>query len=263
MSDSVRAARLERLLPGGRGVWVPVDHAVSDGPLRGLDDLAERLPQLARAGVDVIVSHKGAMRDPVAFAAAGGRWVMHLSGGTVHGGGRGKRLIASVEEALRRGADGVSLQIDLGHTDESDMLADLGAVSAACHEWQLPLLVMAYPRGPNLRIADGDTTGGVAHAVRLAWEFGADVVKAPWTGDAQSFATAVAAAPIPVLVAGGPMGGHGVNLLEWVEASLEAGGVGVCIGRQVFAAADPSGVAAALAALVHGPLPVARRHSLA
>ena len=32
---------LESLLPGGKGVWIPIDHGVSDFPVNGLENLDE------------------------------------------------------------------------------------------------------------------------------------------------------------------------------------------------------------------------------
>lgn len=248
-------ARLEALLPGGRGVWLPIDHGFTDGVVPGIEALPARLPEFVTAGVDVIVAHKGLSRHTAPLHAAGGHWVMHLSGSTMHGGPArdSKRLVGSVAEAVRRGATGVSLHLTLGDPDEPRMLEDAGRITEHAHEAGLPVLAMVYPRGPNLQVAADDATHGVAHAARLAWELGCHVVKVPWTGDSASFATVVAGTPIPVLCAGGAAGAHGVSLLEWVEAAMSAGAAGVCIGRQVWGAADPLSVAGALRALVHGP----------
>ena len=37
-----KAERLEKLLPNGRGVWIPIDHGMSDYATHGLED-TERL----------------------------------------------------------------------------------------------------------------------------------------------------------------------------------------------------------------------------
>ena len=110
---------------------------------------------------------------------------------------------------------------------------------------------MIYPRGPHLKIAQGDITGGIAHAARVAWELGCDVVKVPWTGDINSFKLVCQAVPIPVLISGGPRGISFTDLLQIVELAISAGGSGVCIGRQVFGSDDPESCIRALRAIVH------------
>ena len=50
---------LDKLLPNGRGVWIPMDHGVSDYPVSGLDDTEMRITELIEAGVDAIIAQKG------------------------------------------------------------------------------------------------------------------------------------------------------------------------------------------------------------
>ena len=60
-----------------------------------------------------------------------------------------------------------------------------------------------------------------------------------------------ASAPIPLLLAGGPASGKTVDVLSMVEMALAAGASGVCMGRQVFAHANPGAMAKALVLMVH------------
>ena len=92
---------------------------------------------------------------------------------------------------------------------------------------------------------DGDSTNGVAHAASVAFEIGCDVGKTTWTGDEASFAQVTAAAPIPLLVAGGAKT-NTQDMLAMVEKAMKNGAAGVCMGRQVFAHEQPSIVAKAL-----------------
>ena len=65
-----------------------------------------------------------------------------------------------------------------------------------------------------------------AHAVRLAFELGCDVAKTTWTGNKDSFMKISSAAPIPVLVAGGPATGDSKAILTMVRNALDAGACG-------------------------------------
>ena len=67
------------------------------------------------------------------------------------------------------------------------MIETLGKVTAKAFEQNVPVLGMMYPRGENLSVMDGDDTEAVAHAVRLGFELGCDVVKTKWTGSIESF----------------------------------------------------------------------------
>ena len=57
--------------------------------------------------------------------------------------------------------------------------------------------------------------------------------------------------PIPVLVSGGPKDDNFEKVLELVEKSINAGGSGVCMGRNVFSSQDPASRIRALRAIVH------------
>ena len=240
-----KKARLGKLLPNGRGVWIPLDHGASFYPLSGLEDMTSLYLSLGEGNVDAVVAQKGAVSH---FSTLSGPpLVAHLSVSTIHGGERSddKVVVGSVEEALSRGAIAVSVQVNVGSKHETEMITRMGHVSEQCHRLGVPLLGMMYARGENLQI-DGDPTNGVAHAVRLGWELGCDVVKTQWTGSMESFEIVTSGVPIPVLVAGGEKHDDVEGLLKMVKQSILAGGAGVCIGRQVFSHQDPAAYANAL-----------------
>ena len=246
------SSRLERLLPNGRGVWIPMDHGLSGYPEKGLENMDSVIDSVINARADAIVCHKGIISrqyERTGFT----KFVCHVSASTAHGGQNSqyKVKIASASEALSRGAVGVSGQVNLGDPNEPEMLRDLGILTSEAHEVGMPVLGMVYPRGPNLVTLPNDITGGVAHAARVAYEMGCHVVKVPWTGNAESFRKVCEAVPIPVLIAGGPSGGTFDETLEIVRYAMAAGGAGVCMGRQVFGAKDPFTCVYALREIVH------------
>ena len=251
MADTLED-RLARILRGGRGVWVPMDHGASGYPEAGLGDMDCVVEAVISGGADAIVLHKGALSHH-ADATGWGGFVCHVSVSTVHGGTRSqsKVSVASAEECWQRGAMALSGQVNLGDESEPEMIEALGALTTESFPLGLPVLGMAYPRGPNLKLIEGDETGGIAHAARLAWELGCHVVKVPWTGTADSFRSVTEAVPIPVLIAGGPSGMPFEGTLGIVEEAMSVGGAGVCMGRQVFASEDPSACVAALRQVIH------------
>lgn len=244
--------RLNRLLPGGKGVWIPMDHGISGYPEKGLERMDEVVDSCIEAGADAIVLQKGSLSHHVE-RTGWNRFVCHVSVSTEHAGERAgyKVRVATAEECLFRGAAGCSAQINLGDEYEPEMIVEMGALTGEAIALGMPVLGMIYPRGANLIVSNDDKTGRIAHAARVAWELGCDVVKVPWTGDAESFAEVCSAVPIPVLIAGGPRGTSFTELLTIVEQSISAGGAGVCMGRQVFGADNPASHIRALKSVIH------------
>ncbi|MEC8311837.1 MAG: fructose-bisphosphate aldolase, partial [Candidatus Thermoplasmatota archaeon] len=78
---------LEALLPGGRGVWVPIDHGASDWPVPGLQDIDGLVAALSEGGADAIVAQKGLISHLLRTDNAPTiGLVAHLSVSTRHGG---------------------------------------------------------------------------------------------------------------------------------------------------------------------------------
>ncbi|MFP8884818.1 MULTISPECIES: 2-amino-3,7-dideoxy-D-threo-hept-6-ulosonate synthase [Streptomyces] len=251
-----RALRLRRLFRhnSSRLMVVPLDHSISDGPVVPHGSTADRLVgRLVAGGVDAVVLHKGSLRHIRPERFAGTSLILHLNASTAHAPDPdAKYLVTGVEDALRLGADAVSVHVNLGSRDERRQVADLGLVADLCDRWNLPLMAMVYPRGPQ--VADPHDPELVAHAVTLAADLGADLVKTSWAGSAAAMLDVTAACPIPVLVAGGPPRGSEEELLAFVRDALLGGAAGVAMGRNVFRSPDPQSVAGAVARLVHeGP----------
>lgn len=91
----------------------------------------------------------------------------------------------------------------------------------------------------------------VADALRMGWELGADILKAPYTGSVESFEPIVSNAPVPVMILGGPASGTTRAMLESVEGAMDAGACGLMIGRTIWKSDDPARTVAALTEIVH------------
>lgn len=244
--------RMERLMNRDtkRCVIVPMDHGVSAGPLPGLEDMRHAVGQVAEGGADAVLGHKGLIRCGHRQSGRDVGLILHLSSSTdLSPAPNAKTLTASVTDALKLGADGVSMHVNLGDPTEARMLADLGRVAGEAQDWGMPLLVMIYARGP--KISDPFAPGIVAHCARVAMELGADLVKVPYTGDMDSFARVVESCCVPVLIAGGPKNETTGEFLQLVADSVKAGGSGLSVGRNVFQHPKPRLLTAALSGIVH------------
>jgi fructose-bisphosphate aldolase/2-amino-3,7-dideoxy-D-threo-hept-6-ulosonate synthase len=224
-----------------------MDHGVTAGPVGELVNMQEIINKLLRGGVDAVVLHRGIAKH-VDTGRAG--LIVHLSGITKLGPDPNNKVqVCSVEEAMRIGADTVSVHVNVGSQQEDKMLVKLGRVADDCDKYGVPLLAMMYPRGPKIK--DQHALDVVAHAARLGAELGADIVKTNYTGDAETFKEVVRGCCVPVIIAGGPKVETAREVLQMVHDSIKAGGAGISIGRNVFQHENPTKMVKALSAIVH------------
>jgi fructose-bisphosphate aldolase / 2-amino-3,7-dideoxy-D-threo-hept-6-ulosonate synthase len=247
-----KKVRMERIMDrtNGRTVIVPMDHGVSVGPIPGLIEMGKTVDSVALGGANAVLGHLGL---PLHGHRGYGKdigLILHLSASTSLGPDPNEKvLVSTVERSIKMGADAVSIHVNLGAATERKMLEDLGHVSLSCMEWGMPLLAMMYCRGAKVK--NEYDVKVVKHAARVASELGADIVKVNYTGSPQTFQQVTEGCSIPVVIAGGEKMETVEEVLRIVKGSVEAGGAGVSIGRNVFQAKNVDNMVAAISAIVH------------
>ncbi|WP_018123684.1 2-amino-3,7-dideoxy-D-threo-hept-6-ulosonate synthase [Desulfovibrio oxyclinae] len=247
-----KAIRLERIFNRntGRTIVVPMDHGVTVGPIDGLVDMKDAVSRVVEGGANAVIEHKGLVRCGHRAEGRDIGLIVHLSASTsISPFPNAKTLVATVEDAIRLGADAVSIHCNLGDETEARMLNDFGKVSASAAEWGIPLLAMVYARGP--KVPNEYDPEVVAHCARVGTELGADVVKVCYTGDPETFTKVCDSCCIPVVIAGGPKLDSTRDFLQMVHDSIQAGGAGLSVGRNVFQHSDPTRLCEALNMVVH------------
>ncbi|PSQ45701.1 fructose-bisphosphate aldolase [Halobacteriales archaeon SW_6_65_15] len=245
--DTGTAARLERIGTDGKYVIVPMDHGITLGAVTGLADIESTIDAVTRGGADAVLTQKG-IAPRVHPNKNGAGYVVHLNASTSIGpDSNDKRLTGTVKEAVRAGADAVSFHINVGSEYEREQLENLAEITDEADEYGMPVLAMAYARGPGVDEHDAESLG---HAVRLAEEVGSDVVKTSYSGDAESFERVVESTRLPVVIAGGEPEGDEATL-EAVRGAMDAGAAGVSMGRSIFQHDDPEAIARAVSAVVY------------
>ena len=224
-----------------------MDHGITLGAVTGLGDIESTIDSVTRGGADAVLTQKGiAPRVHPNKNDAG--YVIHLNASTSIGpDNNDKRLTGTVKEAVRAGADAVSFHINVGSKYEREQLEDLSRLTDDADEYGMPVLAMAYARGPGVDEHDAENLG---QAVRLAEEVGSDVVKTAYSGDAESFEHVVESTRLPVVIAGGEPEGDRATL-DAVRGAMDAGAAGVSMGRSIFQHDDPEAITRAVAAVVH------------
>ena len=158
---------------------------------------------------------------------------------------------ATVEEAVRLGADAVGYTLYVGTPGQERDFAQYLRVRADAERFGMPLIVWSYPRGAAIDAKGGkDSFYAVDYAARTASELGADMVKVNFPQPAkrdgvpeayrgeftpqQAIESVVRSAGRSLLlVSGGEHAGQ-EGMLEKARESMEAGATGLIFGRNVF-----------------------------
>jgi DhnA family fructose-bisphosphate aldolase class Ia len=190
-------------------------------------------------------------------------WIINLTASTSLSQHTNKQLVMNLRGALEAGCDAVAVHVNVTSAYEPQMIRSLGSVIADSRAFGVPVLAIMYPRGETPDGTDDNYTGLrtampnhytrlIAHAVRIAADLGASIVKTHYTGSADSFSQVIdAAGTVPVLISGGPLTEPGLPLQIAAEA-ISAGGAGVSYGRNVFSRDEPWRMVRALRDVVIG-----------
>ncbi len=243
--------RMERIIDRetGKTIIVPLDHGVSVGPIPGLTDIKQSISNVVNGGATAIIIHKGLVEKGHRKGGRDVGLIVHMSASTcLSPAPNAKTLVCTVEEAIQLGADAVSIHVNMGDITEKEMLRDFGCVSKSAMEWGIPLIAMMYPRGEKIK--NEYDVEPIKHAARVAAELGADLVKVSYTGTPESFREVVEGCHVPVVIAGGEKKDTDEGFLEMVRGSIDAGGKGVSIGRNIFQHKDPGLMISAIGKIV-------------
>ncbi len=261
-----KRTRLHRILyehgPGnGMALILPIDHGLEHGPRdffanpESLDP-AYQLRLAKEGGFSAIVFHIGLAEKYMREFAGEVPLVLKLNGKTsippeTHAF---SPQTASVEDAVRLGADAVGYTLYVGSPAQDKDFIQFAKIREDAQRFGMPLIVWAYPRGEAIEAKGGrDSLYAVDYAARVANELGADMVKInipeydkeksqlypePYkslqlnTKEALEKAIKSAGRTM-VLVSGGEKLGD-EELLEKVRISFEAGAAGLVFGRNLW-----------------------------
>ena len=230
--------RLGRVLkgPNRRCLMVPLDHGPWLGPVKGIDRPRPIVEQVLAGGANALLISPGVTRavEPVMGPDIGIVLRVSITLGLAPEA-RQETPVATAETAVCLDADAVAVSIFFGRGEEVATMRFLGRLTEQCYRFGMPVLAEMMPMMDNSYDAVA-----IAHAARIGFEMGADIIKTNYCGDVEAFKDVVASSPVPIVVAGGPKkesGGDGT--LRMVREIVEAGAAGVAIGRRVWQSQDP------------------------
>jgi len=248
-----KLTRLNRLFshPSGRLCSVAVDHFIGyDGGLPpGLRHIVPTLAAIVAGKPDAVTMHKGIAAS--AWQVHAGQVPMILQSSAIRIDDSAVAQVASVEEAIRLGADAIAVAAFVRGPTEASYLRTVADTvrEAACFE--LPVICHIYPRDMKGTPKNSYAPEDIAWAVRCAVEVGVDVVKTPYCGDVASYAQIIADCPVPLVAAGGPRADTLEAALKMVSDVVRSGARGATIGRNVWGFEDITLAVRAFKAVVH------------
>ena len=243
--------RIERIMDRntGRSVIVPMDHGFSMGQIDGLLDMTKVISDVSDGGANAIILHKGLVKRGHRKHGRDIGLFIHLSGSTSLKPGperQGPGLHRGRGDRARR-----RRRLDPHQPRLAERVEDAGDRRECCPG--LHPLGHAAPDHDATRGARGSTPSRRSrsgHAVRVAEELGADMIKTNYPGDPEAFRKIVKACSVPVFIAGGEKTGD-LESLKIIRDAVGVGGAGVCVGRNAFQREDTTAFVQALCKVVH------------
>jgi fructose-bisphosphate aldolase / 2-amino-3,7-dideoxy-D-threo-hept-6-ulosonate synthase len=248
--------RLKRVIDStGVSIICALDHGMTSPEfLEPLADVRARAAETVAGGANVIMLSKGMARFAEPAFRPETSLALLLSASARPGLDRPEVVaVAEVEEATRLGADAVVLFVALAGEDEPAMIERVAEVGDACEREGMPFIAEAEFPTTYAAVEELASEYGFEYLrrnVRLCAELGADIVKTNWPGSGDHFGALVeAAGGVPLVLAGGSRVTD-EELLERMEAAMQAGAIGCSVGRNIFMHANPEAITRALARVI-------------
>jgi class I fructose-bisphosphate aldolase len=155
----------------------------------------------------------------------------------------------SVDYANEIGADAVGFTLYGGSNNEIEMAEEFRDAQEAAREHDLPVVMWSYPRGQGLKNDRDPQT--IAYAARQALELGADIAKVKYPGSTEQMQFAVDAAGATRVVMSGGSKTSDREFLTQVKGAVDAGAVGLAVGRNVWQRENPAAFLDGLEAVIY------------
>lgn len=228
-------------------VIVPMDHAV-EGYYDRLEDPEKIITQVIEGGANALLLRRGIIKQTYKALAGKAGLILRVTCATGLTDPTYQKYVSSVEEALRLGADAVIAMVIVGHPKEHEMIQNFGRLSDACDKWDMPLIGEIYAwEGKFKNTYDFNV---IRQGVRVLSEEGADLIKTCFTMDREGFEKVVKYSLVPIIMAGGPRKERIEDVLAMVKDAIDAGAIGVCMGRNIWQSKNPTKMVSAIAKIV-------------
>lgn len=252
MSFLGKDIRLNRLLnrESGHLLAITVDHSIARGIFEGLVPIRQTINKIVAGNPDSLTMHKGIAQNCFAPYAGKTALIMKCSSFSPYLPST-DTVTADVDEAVRLGADAISMGLILGGEYQNEQVYQLGKMTKAAESVGMPVVAHIYPKGEFIPMDKRASYENLRYCVRLGAELGVDIVKTTYSGSLESFAKVVEACPTRVVAAGGDNFADTRGFLQQTRDLIDAGAAGVTYGRGVWEYKDPTKMVQALGCIVN------------
>ena len=236
--------RMSRIIQkDGHTVMLAVDHGYFMGPTTGLEKLDEMVKPLLPYA-DVLMPTRGGLRNyippdadiPICLRVSGGTSILNETN-LLHEG-----TTVSIQDAIGLNVAAVAYSILVGQPFERDTLLGMTEYIDEANKYGIPVLAVTAV-GKGL----GKDARYLSLASRMAAELGASIIKTYFCPD---FEKVVESCPVPIVIAGGKKIPE-KDALQMAYDALQAGAIGVDMGRNIFQSSDPVSMIKSVNAVVH------------
>ena len=236
--------RMSRIIQkDGHVVMLAVDHGYFMGPTTGLERLDEMVKPLLPYA-DVLMPTRGGLRNyippdtniPICLRVSGGTSILNKTN-LLHEG-----TAVSIQDAISLNVAAVAYSILVGQPFERDTLLGMTEYIDEANKFGIPVLAVTAV-GKGL----GKDARYLSLASRMAAELGASIVKTYFCED---FEKVVDTCPVPIVIAGGKKQPE-KDALKMAYDAIQAGAIGVDMGRNIFQSSDPVAMIQAVNSVVH------------
>src|SRR5437899_12039223 len=249
--------RLSRIIKpsSGKSVMLAVDHGYFMGPTQKLEQPRKTIEPLVPYA-DALMLTRGVLRTSV-DPKRDIRIILRVSGGAsiVSKTLSNEAITTSVRDAIRLNVSALALSIFVGSEHEHQTLTNLSRLVDEGEDYGIPVLAVTAV-GKELEKRDARY---LALSCRIAAEFGAHLVKTYYCENVEKV---VNSCPVPVIIAGGPKLDSELDALQLTYDALQAGAVGVDMGRNIWQSDYPVPMIKAVRALVHQRVTVKEAHEI-
>ena len=253
LGKKVRMSRLVNA-KSNKMMAITVDHAISRGiaPMTGLHQIQNTIDKIILGRPDAMTMTKG-IADHCMWDHAGQVAMLMKVSNYSPVAPTKDTVFGSVDEAIRMGADAVSMGAMTLGDFQGEQFEIIGKYSEECMAKGMPLIGHVYPKGESVPADKRTAWENIAYCVRSACELGMDIVKTTYTGDPDSMAKVVSCVPssFRVVIQGGDACKTLDDYLQMTRDAMDCGVGGVTMGRFVWDYKDVTALVIALRYLIH------------
>ena len=251
-----KEVRMSRLVnpKSNKMMAITVDHAISRGiaPMTGLHSIQDTIDKIILGKPDAMTMTKGIAEHCMWQHASKVSILLKASNYSPVAPTK-DTIFGSVDEAIRMGADAISMGAMTLGDFQGEQFEAIGKFSEECMAKGMPLIGHVYPKGESVPADQRASWENIAYCVRSACELGMDIVKTTYTGDPDSMAKALACVPsgFRVVIQGGDACKTLDDYLVMTREAMDCGVGGVTMGRFVWDYKDVTALVIALRYIIH------------